>query len=78
MLKAPHCIKGYSLKKGGNEVHVLLSHPRRAGLETLYAVLLTSTRTLHGCSFFENAGAYSPEQPLSSIKALPKGISNSS
>ncbi|PKH85803.1 hypothetical protein CXF79_21450 [Colwellia sp. Bg11-28] len=62
MLMAPHCIKGYSLKKGGNEVHVLLSHPRRAGLEMLYAVLLISTR----------------EQPLSSIKPLPKGISNSS
>ncbi|WP_168427272.1 hypothetical protein [Candidatus Colwellia aromaticivorans] len=27
---------------------------------------------LHGCSLLENAGAYSPEQPLSSINALPK------
>ncbi|MEY8200722.1 MAG: hypothetical protein RPS47_15910, partial [Colwellia sp.] len=46
--------------------------PQRAGLETLYAALLISTRTLHGCSLLENAGAYSPEQPFSSINALPK------
>jgi len=32
MIKAPHFIKGYSLKKGGNEEHGLLKHPRRAGL----------------------------------------------
>jgi hypothetical protein len=27
----------------------------------LYAALLILTRTLHGCSLLENAGAYSPE-----------------
>jgi len=43
MIKAPHFIKGYSLKKGGNEEHALLRLPRRAGLETLYAALLIST-----------------------------------
>jgi hypothetical protein len=43
MIKAPHFIKGYSLKKGDNEEHVLLRRPRRAGLETLYAALLIST-----------------------------------
>jgi hypothetical protein len=42
MNKAPHFIKGYSLKKGGNEEHGLLRRPRRAGLETLYAKLLIS------------------------------------
>ena len=78
MIKAPHFIKGYSgeyapafsnklhpcsaLKKGDNEEHGLLSRPRRAGLETLYAALLISTRG----------------QPFSSINALPKGIFNSS
>ncbi len=78
MVKAPLFIKGCSLKNRGNEAHDLLKHPQRAGLETLYAALLISTRTLHGCSFLENAGAYSPEQPFSSINALPKGVSNSS
>ena len=43
MIKAPHFIKGYFLKKGGNEEHGLLRRPRRAGLETLYATLLNST-----------------------------------
>ena len=78
MLKAHLFIKGCSLKKRCNEEHDLLRHPRRAGLETFYATLLISTRTLHGCSFLENAGAYSPEQPFSSINALPKSVSNSS
>jgi hypothetical protein len=27
-------------------------------------------RTLHGCSLLENAGAYSPEQPFFSYRAL--------
>ncbi len=62
MIKAPCFIKGYSLKERGNEGHVLLIRPRRAGLETLYAVLLISTM----------------EQPFSSIKALLKGVYNSS
>lgn len=62
MIKAPHFIKGYFLKKGGNEEHGLLRRPRRAGLETLYAALLISTRGQH----------------FSSINALPKCISNSS
>ena len=43
MIKAPLFIKGYSLKKGGNEEHGLLIRPRKAGLETLYAALLIST-----------------------------------
>jgi hypothetical protein len=43
MIKAPHFIKGYPLKKGGNEEHGLLRRPRRAGLEMLYATLLIST-----------------------------------
>ncbi|PKH89031.1 hypothetical protein CXF79_03475 [Colwellia sp. Bg11-28] len=62
MLKAHLFIKGCSLKNRGYEEHDLLRHLRRAGLETLYATLLTSIR----------------EQPLSSIKILPKGVSNSS
>ncbi len=78
MTEALLFIKGCSLKKRSNEEHGLLRHPRRAGLETLYATLLISTRTLHGCSLLENAGAYSPEQPLPSINALPKDVSNSS
>jgi hypothetical protein len=40
MIKAPHFIMGYSLKKGGNEEHDLLRRPQRAGLETLYPTLL--------------------------------------
>ena len=43
MIKAALFIKGYSLKKGGNEEHGLLIRPRKAGLETLYAALLIST-----------------------------------
>jgi hypothetical protein len=62
MIKASHFIKGYSLKKGGNEAHDLLKRPHRAGLEQLYAALLISTM----------------EQPFSSINALPKSFSNSS
>ena len=55
-------IKGYSLKKRCNEEHYLLRHRRRAGLETLYATLYISIS----------------EQPLSSIHALPKDVSNTS
>jgi len=33
--------------------------------------------TLHGCSLLDNAGVYYPEQPFSTINALPKGVSNS-
>ena len=62
MIKALPFIKGYFLKKGDNEEHGFLGRPRRAGLETLYAALLISTRG----------------QPFSSINALPKDISNSS
>jgi hypothetical protein len=43
MFKAPLFIKGCSLKKRGYDDHGLLRHPRRAGLETLYATLLIST-----------------------------------
>ncbi|WP_281268632.1 hypothetical protein [Candidatus Colwellia aromaticivorans] len=39
----------------------MIRGPCKAGLETLYATLLISTM----------------EQPLSSIKALPKDVSNS-
>ena len=70
MIKAHLFINGHSLKNRCNEVHDLLRSPRRASLKGVYATLLISTRTLHGCSLLENAGAYSPEQPLSSIKAL--------
>jgi len=62
MIEAHLFIKGCSLKNRCNEEHDLLRHPRRAGLEALYAALLISTR----------------EQPFSSINALPKGVSNSS
>jgi hypothetical protein len=34
---------------------------QRASLKGLYAALLILTRTLHGCSLLENAGAYYPE-----------------
>jgi hypothetical protein len=51
-----------ALKNRCNEEHDLLRDPRRAGLEMLYATLLISTM----------------EQPFSSIKALPKCVSNSS
>ncbi len=78
MIKAHLFIKGRSLKKRCNEEHDLIRGPCKAGLETLYATLLISTMALHGCSLLENAGAHYPEQPLSSIKALPKDVSNSS
>jgi len=78
MIKVHFFIKGYSLKNKCNAEYDLLSLPQGAGLETLYAALLISTRTLHGCSLLENAGAYSPERPFSSINALPKSVSNSS
>jgi len=78
MIKTSTFINGYSLKKGDNEVHDWLRHSRRAGLKTSYTALLISTKTLYGCSLLENAGAHSPEQPSSSIKALPKCVFNSS
>ena len=62
MIKAPLFIKGCSLKKRCNDEYDLLRYPRRAGLETLYATLLISIRA----------------QPLSTINALPKDVSNSS
>jgi len=71
MIKALVFINGCSLKKRSNDEHYLLRNPRRASLKGLYTALLISTRTLHGCSLLENAGAYSPEQLLLSINALP-------
>ncbi|PKH85130.1 hypothetical protein CXF79_17725 [Colwellia sp. Bg11-28] len=62
IIKAHFFINGHSLKKKCNEEYDLLSLPQEAGLETLYAALLISTI----------------EQLLSSINALPKGVSNSS
>ncbi|PCH97535.1 MAG: hypothetical protein COB83_02215 [Gammaproteobacteria bacterium] len=44
MNKAYLFINGCSLKNRCNDEHVLLSYPRRAGLETFYAVLLISSR----------------------------------
>ncbi|PKG83789.1 hypothetical protein CXF85_09805 [Colwellia sp. 75C3] len=44
MIEAPLFIKGYSLKKRGNEKHYSFRHPRRAGLESLYTTLLILTR----------------------------------
>ncbi len=75
IIKAHFLLMVLSLKNKCNDESY---SPHRAGLGTLYAVLLISTRTLQGCSLLENAGAYSPEQPFSSINALPKGVSNSS
>jgi len=74
MIKAPLFINGCSLNKRCNDEHDFLSRPRKAILKGLYAALLISTRTLHGCSFLENAGAYSPEQPFPSINALPLSL----
>ena len=50
MNKETAFIKGYSLKKGDDEVHGLLRRPRRAGLKTFYTALLISIRTLQGRS----------------------------
>jgi hypothetical protein len=44
MSKAHFFINGCSIKNRCYEEHDLLSHPQRAGLETLYARLLISTR----------------------------------
>ncbi|PCH95548.1 MAG: hypothetical protein COB83_08385 [Gammaproteobacteria bacterium] len=74
MIKAHLFINGCSLKNRCNDEHDLLRIPRRASLKGLYAALLISIRTLHGCSFLENAGAHSPEQPFSSINALPLSL----
>ena len=74
MIKAHFFINGCSLKKRCNAEHDLLRSPRRANLKGLYAALLISIRTLHGCSLLENAGAYSPEQPSSSINVLPLSL----
>jgi len=62
MVKAHLFINGCSIKNRCNNEHVLLSHPRRAGLVTFYAALLILRR----------------EKPFSSINALPKDVSNSS
>ena len=72
MIKAHIFINGYSIKNRCNVEYDLLSHPRRAGLERFYTALSILTMALHGRSLLENAGAHSPEQPLSSINALPK------
>jgi len=53
-----------------NDVSGHKTSSQRASLKGLYAVLLILIRTLHGCSLLENAGAYSPEEPFSSINAL--------
>jgi len=74
MIKALIFINGCSLKKRSNDEHDLLRHPQRGSLKGLYAALFILTRTLHGCSFLENAGAHSPEQPFSSINALPLSL----
>ncbi|KGJ86740.1 hypothetical protein ND2E_0912 [Colwellia psychrerythraea] len=55
-------VNGYSLKNKYNDENNILRFPQRAGLQTLYATLLISTRKL----------------PFSSINASPKGIYNSS
>jgi len=47
IIKAHFFIKGYSLKKKCNTEYDLLSLPQGAGLETLYAALLISTREHH-------------------------------
>ena len=44
------------------------------GIKTIYTSLLILRKTLHGCSLLENAGAYSPEQPFTTINALPKSF----
>jgi hypothetical protein len=44
MIKAHLFINGCSIKNRCNDEHVLLSHPRRAGLETFYAALLILRR----------------------------------
>jgi len=74
MINALIFINGCSLKKRSNDEHELLRHPQRASLKGLYTALLILTRTLHGCSLLENAGAYSPELPFSSINALPLSL----
>jgi hypothetical protein len=60
----------YSKSNKFNDISGHRASSRRASLKDLYAALLISTRSLHGCSILENAGAYSPEQPLSSINTL--------
>jgi len=67
-------INGYSLKNKCNEEDDLLRCPQRASFKGLHTSLLILTRTLQGCSFLENAGAYSPEKPFSSINALPLSL----
>jgi len=62
MIKAHLFVNGCPLKNRGNNEHILLNLPQRAGLETFYATLLVSTR----------------EEPFSSINVLPKDVSNSS
>ncbi|KGJ92954.1 hypothetical protein ND2E_2420 [Colwellia psychrerythraea] len=44
-----------------NDVNGHKTSSQRASLKGLQAALLILTRTLHGCSLLENAGAYSPE-----------------
>jgi len=58
MIKEPHFIKGYSLKKRRQRRTWFAQTSRRAGLEPLYAALLISTR----------------KHTFSSINALPKGF----
>ena len=44
-----------------NDVNGHRTSSQRASLKGLHAALLILTRTLHGCSLLENAGAHSPE-----------------
>jgi hypothetical protein len=44
--------------------------PSKKRLNNITSSLLRLIRTLHGCSLLENAGAYSPEQPLFHHSAL--------
>jgi hypothetical protein len=61
----------YSIFDSFCDVISLSMSSQGANLKGSYAALLILTRTLQGSSFLENAGAYSPEKPLSSINALP-------
>ena len=65
--------QGYSLFLWRNNKMILLKR-FFDGAKTTYTSLLILRKTLHGCSLLENAGAYSPEQPFTTINALPKSF----
>ena len=71
-------IKFLEIGTDEDHVHFLVQSVPTYSVTKLVTMIKSLTETLHGCRLLDNAGAYCPEQPLSSTNALPKSVSNDS